>query len=295
MARSATVDRIKGRTVAITGAARGIGYATARALLARGARVVIGDRDVARLESAVASLADVGLVSGHPLDVSDPESFAAFLDKARTDGHGHVDVLINNAGVMPIGAFLEQTDEAIRTSIEVNFCGVLTGCRLVLPEMVRRRAGHIVNVASLAGVMAVPGQVVYAGTKFAVVGLSTALADEFAPHGVEVSVVMPPFTNTELISGTKPVSANRPAEPEDIAAAIVKVLDKPKTHVSVPAGVRLPLTVIAMLGPRARRWVQRRTGSDRVFLDFDPSARQSYEERAQHATGLAPAEEGRTP
>jgi short-subunit dehydrogenase len=281
------VDRISGKTIVITGAARGIGYATAKALLARGARVVIGDRDVAKLESAVAALSELGLASGHPLDVTDPESFAAFLDKARADGDGHVDVLINNAGVMPIGGFLEQTDEAIRTSIEVNFAGVLTGCRLVLPELVRRRSGHIVNIASLAGVMAVPGQVVYAGTKFAVVGLSTALADEFAPQGVEITVVMPPFTNTELISGTKPVAANKPVEPEQIAAAIVKVLDKPKTHVSVPSAVRLPLTIIAMLGPRGRRWVQRRTGSDRVFLDFDSGVRQSYEERAQHATGLA--------
>ena len=110
-------------------------------------------------------------------------------------------MLINNAGVMPVGPFLEQTEQAIRSAIEVNFYGVLTGCQLVLPEMVKRRRGHIVNIASLAGMVAVPGQVVYAGTKFAVVGLSTALADEFAPHGVEVSVVMPPFTNTELISG----------------------------------------------------------------------------------------------
>ena len=280
------MDRIAGKTVAITGAARGIGLATARALLHRGARVVIGDRDVAALEAAVLGLADVGLVSGHPLDVTDAESFAAFLDKARTDGSGHVDVLINNAGVMPIGDFLAQSDEAIQTAIDVNFSGVLTGCRLVLPELVRRGSGHIVNIASLAGVMAVPGQAVYAGTKFAVMGLSTALADEFAGRGVEVSVIMPPFTNTELISGTRPVSANRPVEPADIAAAIVKVLDKPKTHVSVPAAVRFPLAVIGVLGPRGRRWVQRRTGSDRVFLDFDVSARRSYEDRAQHATGL---------
>jgi short-subunit dehydrogenase len=295
MSRSATVDNIRGRTIAITGAARGIGYATAAALLARGARVVIGDRDVARLESAVVRLAELGMATGHPLDVTDPESFATFLDKARSDGGGHIDVLINNAGVMPIGAFLDQTEQAIRTSIEVNLYGVLTGCRLVLPEMVQRRAGHIVNIASLAGVMAVPGQVVYAGTKFAVVGLSTAMADEFAPHGVEVSVVMPPFTNTELITGTKPVAANRPVEPEEIAAAIVRVLDKPKTHVAVPGPIRFPLAVIAMLGPRGRRWLQRLTGSDRVFLDFDTSARQSYEERAEQATGLAPAEREMTP
>ena len=280
------MDNIRGRTVAVTGGARGIGYATARALLARGALVVIGDRDVARLGAAVISLSDVGTISGHPLDVTDATSFATFLDKARADGAGHLDVLINNAGVMPIGPFLDQSEQAIRSSIEVNLYGVLTGCRLVLPEMVARRSGHIVNVASLAGMVALPGQVVYAGTKFAVVGLSTALADEFAPHGVEVSVVMPPFTNTELISGTSGVTANRPAEPEDIAAAIVKVLDRPKTHVSVPGGLRFIIAVLSMLGPRGRRWLNRRTGTDRVFLDFDSDVRRAYDERARAATGV---------
>ena len=107
------MDKIKGRTIAITGAARGIGYATAKALLARGARVVIGDRDVATLESAVAGLADIGMASGHPLEVTDPESFATFL---------------------------EQSDQTIRTSIEVNFCGVLTGCRLVARQAYEQRA-----------------------------------------------------------------------------------------------------------------------------------------------------------
>ena len=161
------MDNIRGKTIAITGAARGIGYATAKALLARGARVVIGDRDVALQESAVADLTKLGQVSGYPLDVTDRESFATFLDKARTDGGGHIDVLINNAGVMPIGPFLDQSEQTIRSTIEVNFYGVLTGCQLVLPEMVARRSGHIVNIASLAGMLAVPGQVVYAGTKFA--------------------------------------------------------------------------------------------------------------------------------
>jgi short-subunit dehydrogenase len=285
------MDNVKGRTVAITGAARGIGYATARALLARGARVVIGDRDVGRLHAAVGRLSDLGMVSGHPLDVADAASFATFLDEARSDGDGHVDVLINNAGVMPIGAFLEQSESAIRSSIEVNFYGVLTGCRLVLPEMIARRRGHVINVASLAGMVAVPGQVVYAATKFAVVGLSTALADEVAPHGVEVSVVMPPFTNTELISGTHGVAAGSAVEPEDVAAAIVRTLDTPKTHVSVPAGLRFVLGATTMLGPRGRRWLNRRTGTDRVFLDFDVAERQAYEDRARAATGVLPGDE----
>ena len=177
--------------------------------------MVIGDRDVDVLESAVAGMQQpAAQVSGHPLDVTDQESFAAFLDKARADGGGHIDVLINNAGVMPVGPFLEQSAQAIRSSIEVNFYGVLTGCQLVLPEMVKRRSGHIINIASLAGMVAVPGQIVYAGTKFAVVGLSTAMADEFAPQGVKVSAVLPTFTNTELISGTSPSAAQKPVEPD---------------------------------------------------------------------------------
>ena len=280
------MDNISGKTVAITGAARGIGFATAKALLARRARVVIGDRDVALQESAVAGLGKHGQVSGYPLDVTDRESFATFLDKARTDGGGHIDVLINNAGVMPIGPFLEQSEQSIRSSIEVNLYGALTGCQLVLPEMVARRSGHIINIASLSGLIPVPGQVAYVGAKFGVVGLSAALADEVAPQGVDVSVVMPPFTNTELISGTKSGGAIKPVEPEDIAAAIVKTLDKPKTHVSVPTPLRFTAQAAQMLGPRGRRWLNKRLRLDSVFLDFDPKARQSYEQRAQAALGV---------
>ena len=280
------MDNIRGKIIAITGAARGIGYATAKALLARGARVVIGDREVALQESAVAKLTSLGPVSGYPLDVTDRESFATFLDKARTDGGGRIDVLINNAGVMPIGPFLEQSEQTIRSTIEVNFYGVLTGCQLVLPEMVARRSGHIVNIASLAGMVAVPGQVVYAGTKFAVVGLSSGLADEFAAHGVEVSCVMPTFTNTDLIAGTHTSSAQKPVEPEDIAAAVVKVLDKPTTLRSVPAWGRFFGAVTPMLSAKARRWMSHKMGNDTVFLTFDAKARQTYEQRAQAAQGV---------
>jgi len=288
------VDNIRGKTIAITGAARGIGLATARALLARGARVVIGDRDVALGESAVAGLGNLGPVSGYPLDVADAESFATFLDKARADGSGHIDVLINNAGVMPVGRFLDHTDQAIRSAIEVNFYGVINGCRLVLPEMVRRRSGHIVNIASLAGMLAVPGQALYAGTKFAVLGLSTALADEYAAAGVEVSCVMPTFTNTELISGTNTGAMTKPVEPEDIAAAVVRTLDKPKTAVSVPYPLRFIAAATAFLPPRGRRWLSDTMGTSRVFLDVDTAARAAYEQRAQSATGVVEGGAGNT-
>ncbi|UXA14173.1 SDR family oxidoreductase [Mycobacterium sp. SMC-8] len=281
------MDNIRGKTIAITGAARGIGYATAETLLKRGARVVIGDRDVALQESSVARLGNLGPVSGYPLDVTDRESFSTFLDKARTDGGGHLDVLINNAGVMPIGPFLEQSEQAVRSSIEVNLYGVITGCQLALPDMIARGRGHIINIASLSGLIPVPGQVVYVGAKFGVVGLSAALADEVAPHGVHVSVVMPPFTKTELISGTKETAAIKPVEPAEIAAAVAKTLDKPKTHVSVPPFLRFTAQAAQMLGPRGRRWMNNKLGLDSVFLEFDTAERQGYEQRARSAQGLA--------
>ncbi|KUH87877.1 MULTISPECIES: SDR family oxidoreductase [unclassified Mycobacterium] len=280
------MDNIRGRTIAITGAARGIGYATAKALLARGARVVIGDRDVALQESAVAALTKLGSVSGYPLDVTDRQSFETFLDKARVDGGGRIDVLINNAGVMPIGPFLEESEQSIRSTLEVNLYGVITGCQLVLPEMIARRSGHVINIASLSGLIPVPGQVVYVGAKFGVVGLTAALADEVAPHGVDVSVVMPPFTRTELISGTKETIGTKPVEPEEIAAAIVKTLDKPKTHVAVPPFLRFTAQAAQMLGPRGRRWMNRKLGLDNVFLEFDTTARKNYEDRARTAQGV---------
>jgi len=280
------MDRIRGRVAVITGAARGIGRATAEALLARGARVVIGDRDVNALDRTVTELNRAGQISGYPLDVTDPESFAVFLDKARADGGGRIDILINNAGVMPVGPFLDHSDQAVRSAVEVNLYGVLNGCRLVLPEMARRRSGHVVNIASVAGVLAVPGQALYAGTKFAVVGLSTALADEFAPQGVDVSVVMPTFTNTELIAGTDATGARKPVQPADIAAAVVKILDKPTTAVSVPGPLR-PISILSqLLPPRGRRWLSHRLGNDTVFLTVDTAARAGYERRAQSATGL---------
>jgi NAD(P)-dependent dehydrogenase (short-subunit alcohol dehydrogenase family) len=284
------MDNIRGKTIVITGAARGIGRATAEALLRRGARVVIGDRDAPALEATVSELGKLGPVSGHPLDVTDAESFAGFLDKARADSQsgpgGQIDVLVNNAGVMPIGPFLDHSDQAVRSAVEVNFYGVLNGCRLALPEMVKRGGGHIVNIASIAGVVAVPGQALYAGTKFAVVGLSTALSDEFAPQGVSVSVVLPTFTDTELIAGTKATGAQKPVQPEDIADAVVRIIDKPTTALSVPGPLRSVSILAQLLPPRGRRWLSHRLGNDTVFLQFDQQARAAYERRAQSATGV---------
>jgi NAD dependent epimerase/dehydratase family enzyme len=99
-------------------------------------------------------------------------------------------------------------------------------------------------------------------------------------------VILPTFTNTELIAGTKNTGAQKPVQPEDIADAIVKALNKPKTHVSVPAPLRFVGAVTSMLGPRGRRWLSKQMGNDHVFLDYDRTARRDYEARARSATGV---------
>ena len=250
----------------VTGGARGIGFATAQALLARGARVVIGDRDQAALDAAITELGRAGVLSGHLLDVSDRDSFAAFLDMARVDGGGRIDVLINNAGVMPVGSFVDQSQRAIRSSIEVNLYGVLNGCQLVLPEMVARRSGHIVNIASMAGVMALPGtsRLLRHQIRCRWPERGHGRRVRFS-RGVEVTVVMPPFTQTDLIAGTNSSGVGKPIAPEVVAAAIVGALDKPRTQVAVPQPTRLVGPMVSMLGPRARRWFNRRIGADSCF------------------------------
>jgi NAD(P)-dependent dehydrogenase (short-subunit alcohol dehydrogenase family) len=140
------------RVVAITGAARGIGLATAQALVARGARVAIGDLDGAAAEAAAADLP--GEAAGFELDVTDEASFASFLDSAA-DRLGPLDVLVNNAGIMFVGPLEDAGYRGASKVIDVNVKGVITGMHLAIPRL--RRGGHIVNVVSSSAWIAPPG------------------------------------------------------------------------------------------------------------------------------------------
>ncbi len=258
--------------VVVTGAAQGIGRATAEAFAARGARVAIGDLDTGAADLVARAIGGFA----HALDVTDPGSFTTFLAAVRAD-LGPVDVLVNNAGIMPNGGFLELSDRLHRATLEVNLFGVIHGMRLVLPEMLERGSGHVVNVASLAGKFPVKGLAVYNASKFAVVGLTAATRLEYAPHGVSVSAVLPSAVDTALASGLdmKPIPKVRP---EEIADAVVGSVRSRKAEIAVPGYVGM-LADVAALTPEPAMKVLRRLVRDDRALHPDSEDRRAYRER----------------
>jgi len=283
------VQDLDGAVVAITGGGRGIGLETARALAARGARVAIGDIDTALAERAAAGLGGrKGHHHGGHLDVRDRASFATFLAAAQRE-LGPLDVLVNNAGIMPMGPFIDEDDAISEAQIDINLRGVIHGTKLALPGMLQRGSGHIVNVASLAGRFAIPGAAVYCATKYAVVGFTETLREEYRGSGVDFSTVMPSRVSTELVAGTTAGSGLPTVSPEEVAAAIVAALDELTPEVIVPRYLA-PMPALYGLAPRwLLRGVRELIQDRRILDDLDLKARAGYDQRlAALARGAAP-------
>ena len=253
---------LSGKVVAITGAARGIGLATARACAARGMEVGIGDLDLGEAQRAAQSVPrGVALA----LDVTDRPSFEAYLDAAEAQ-LGPVDVLVNNAGIMQLGPFLEEDDATAVRQVDINIHGVLYGMKLALPRFKARGAGHLVNIASMAGRTGFPGGATYSGTKFFVYGVSEAVRAELRGTSVEVSCVMPVAVNTELADGLQRSRGAGLVEPEDVAAEIVATLEHPRFDVFVPRSMGRVVQVTAALAPAAREAIGGAFKADKVLL-----------------------------
>ncbi len=186
-----------GKTVVITGGSRGIGYATAQAFLAQGARVAICALDAARLAAAEQALSERGEVFALRADVADYGALEAFFAQVQSR-FGPVEVLVNNAGVVWAGAFATQPREALDAVVDVNVRGVLYATRLALPVMLARRRGVIVNVASGAGLAGFAHLAVYCSSKFAVVGFTAALAEELRDSHVRVHALCPGRVATDM-------------------------------------------------------------------------------------------------
>jgi NADP-dependent 3-hydroxy acid dehydrogenase YdfG len=289
MAKEARI--LTGRVAAITGGARGIGKATAQALIRQGMKVGIGDLD---LEAAKATAAELGGgAAAFALDVTRRESVAAFLDGVE-EQLGPLDVVINNAGIMQLGAFLDEDDLTTQRQIDINVNGVLWGMKEALPRFLQRGSGHIVNIASSAGKAGFPGGATYCGTKHFVIGASEAVRAELRETPIEVSCVMPGIVNTELAAGLQPARGVKNVNPEDVADAIVQALRFPRFDVFVPKSIGPINSVLGLLPRAGREAFARALKADKVLAEADPTARRAYELRAaQSEPGLEPGEQAK--
>ena len=275
-------NRLAGRVIAITGAGRGIGAATATALTREGARVAIGDID---LDIAKATAERIGGETlALPLDVTSTESVADFIDTVEST-LGPIDVYINNAGVMPLSGLLDEDDAIIDRIFAINTRAVIHGTREAARRMLPRGRGHIVNIASTAGKAGIAGSATYSASKAAVIQYTEGAYAELHPRGLDFSVVMPGITRTELTAGVEDMPAFRAITPESVADAIVEAVVKPRFEVYVPRSARPLLNVTRLLPFGVGQWIGTKMGADHIFLDaLDRPERASYEARATGKT-----------
>jgi len=233
---------IKDKIIVITGAAGGIGSATARLLAKEGAVLVLTDIRKDELEALSRELAAAGAKTlVHVHDVRDPESWKALTDRVQAE-LGPIDILINNAGVVHPGAAEELSQDKLMQQIQVNLMGTINGCRAALRVMKPRGQGKIVNVASLGGIVPMSGEAIYSATKAAIRYYTLSLAAELHDSPVDVAVVCPDSVDTpqlayEMQHDEAVLSFIGTAlKPEKVAKGIHKAIRKNKPEILVPGG-----------------------------------------------------------
>ena len=252
--------QLKNSVVCVTGGGRGIGAATARALAKRGAIVMIGDIDFDCASKVAESIGNQA--EAFHLDVADVSSFKGFIEAAKK--HGLIQLLVNNAGIQRTGAFVDQDLDIQLREISINLGGVVTGVRLVLPDMLAQNKGHIVNVSSMAGKMTIPGAAVYTASKFGVASLSRAIRSEISKSNVTLTTIFPSAVTTELTAGLD-VRGVPKAKPEDVAAEIIASCQHGEPEVTIPKWL-FPVGAIEQAIPeKVGSYVKRLVGAqDRI-------------------------------
>jgi NAD(P)-dependent dehydrogenase (short-subunit alcohol dehydrogenase family) len=219
-----------GTIAIVTGGASGIGRSIAQALVERGATVAIVDRDAAGAERVSAGMSGPGAAYGVPLDVTDAAAVQVSYGKVR-DEHGRLDLVVNNAGIATGGAIDELTFEHWNATIDVNLRGVVHGVQAAYPIMIKQGSGHILNTASLAGLVPTALMAPYTATKHAVVALTLALRAEAAPYGVQASALCPSFVDTPLLDHANPdlPQTHAGAQSRQLAQRLQRWLYSPET------------------------------------------------------------------
>lgn len=239
--------RIEGAAAIVTGGSSGIGLATARLLAARGARVGLIARDEGRLAEAAKIVGEAGgrsAVWTHACDVSDEAAVRSAVERFAAEV-GEPDLLVNSAGVFIPGYFESMPSELFREHLDIDVLGVIYATRAVVPYMIARKRGHIVNVSSMAGFMGIFGYTAYSTAKFAVMGFSESLRSEMKPLGIGVTVVCPPDVDTPGLvkekslrpPETDKVCGNVAAIPaEQVAAELVRGVERGK-YLVIPGAI----------------------------------------------------------
>ena len=251
-------EGIKGKVVVITGASSGLGEATARLLAAKGAKLVLGARRLERLQTLAKELglADDAVVQ---MDVSRVDEAKALVDRA-IKLHGRIDVLINNAGIMPLSPIEFGQVADWDRMIDINIKGVLYGIHAALPHMKAQKSGHIINVSSVAGHKVRPGSTVYSATKTAVRVISEGLRQEVKPYNIRTTIISPGAVATEL--------------PNSVTVPVIQAGVKKFYETAIPADSFARTVVFAMSQPddvdineilfvRLRRNIERRAWKSR--------------------------------
>lgn len=270
-----TNTQLDGLVMVVTGGATGIGRQIAEQAAWSGCRVAIGDRDVAGAQRTAEELG-AGM-RGYALDVTDEASYRAFLDQVSAD-FGPIDVLVNNAGVMWVGAYDDEPEQATEAMFAVNVLGVIRGIRLVAPGMAARGVGHIITIASAASKLAPPGESSYAATKHAVLGYLTGVREELRGSGVQISAILPAVVDTELARGTA-TGAAKLLSPDDVADAVLGVIAKPRFVTMLPGYVGPLVAVSGLLPQRVRDLLMRRMVPNQVKAAAEAD-RSAYQKRA---------------
>ncbi|MBQ3917677.1 MAG: SDR family NAD(P)-dependent oxidoreductase [Bacteroidales bacterium] len=230
--------KIKGNTVLITGAASGIGKIMGRIALEKGAsRLVIWDINEAAVEAVCKEFSTLGNVSGFKADISDPQSLDAALEATRA-ACGKIDILINCAGIITNNKpFYEQSDDDIRRTIGINTNGAMFLTRRVIGDMISAGKGHICNITSAGGMLAMPKMSIYAASKWAAIGWSESMRIELeeARIPVKVTTVAPYFINTGMFEGIRS-KVFKIQKPEKVAAKTIRAIEKNRIFIGIPFG-----------------------------------------------------------
>lgn len=271
---------VRGKTIAITGAGRGIGLATALELSRAGARIIIIEIDAASAKTGVTSVEERGgQAVSCVLDVSDAEMVERTV-ATLVEQQGPVDILINNAGIMCLGNFLDLSSKENHRQIQVNLHGVINLMRAFLPYMERRNSGHIVNIASLAGKFGVPYSAIYSATKHAVVGLTEAVRAEYLDSNIQFTYVLPSVVDTELFDGVTAPKWPPKVTPQDVAKAVHSAIKNGDVDVFVPRIARLSMVLDLVLPRFAQDKLRTVLKVSNMFKNVNSAARAEYRLRS---------------